>query len=57
MIRKGFLMKVYPDKYEEYEKKHQEIWPEMVEQLHNHGAKNYSIFLDKATSKIGRAHV
>ncbi len=52
MIRKGFLMKVYPDKYEEYEKKHQEIWPEMVEELHNHGAKNYSIFLDKATSTL-----
>lgn len=52
MIRKAFVMTVYPDKHEEYEKRHNEIWPEMVEALHRHGAKNYSIFLDKKTSKL-----
>lgn len=52
LIRKGFIMKVYPDKHEEYEKRHKEIWPEMVEELHRHGARNYSIFLEKGTSTL-----
>jgi L-rhamnose mutarotase len=52
MIRKAFIMNVYPDQHEEYEKRHNEIWPEMIEELHNHGAKNYSIFLDKETNKL-----
>lgn len=52
MIRKAFIMTVYPDKHEEYEKRHNEIWPEMVEELHRHGASNYSIFLDKESSKL-----
>ncbi len=52
MIRKAFVMKVYPDQHEEYEKRHNEIWPEMVKALHEHGASNYSIFLEKETSKL-----
>ncbi|KRG07955.1 L-rhamnose mutarotase [Lederbergia galactosidilytica] len=52
MKRKGFIMKVYPDKHEEYEKRHNEIWPEMVEELRRHGARNYSIFLDKDTDQL-----
>jgi len=52
MIRKGFVMKVYPDKHEEYEKRHNEIWPEMVEQLREHGVINYSIFLQKETNQL-----
>ncbi|SES74131.1 L-rhamnose mutarotase [Salinibacillus kushneri] len=47
MIRKTFVMKVYPDKHEEYEKRHKALWPEMVQELRKHGAKNYSIFLDE----------
>lgn len=52
MIRKGFIMKVYPDKHEEYEKRHNEIWPEMIEELRKHGGRNYSIFLDKDTDQL-----
>lgn len=52
MIRKGFVMMVYPDKHEEYEKRHNEIWPEMVEALRKHGVINYSIFLQKETSQL-----
>ncbi|CAM4200179.1 L-rhamnose mutarotase [Lederbergia lenta] len=52
MIRKAFVMTVYPDKHEEYEKRHNEIWPEMVDALHHHGASNYSIFLDKETNQL-----
>jgi L-rhamnose mutarotase len=52
MIRKAFVMNVYPDKHEEYQKRHNEIWPEMLKVLRNYGASNYSIFLDKETSKL-----
>src|SRR5699024_8503512 len=52
MVRKAFVMTVYPDKHEEYEKRHNEIWPEMADELRKHGASNYSIFLDKETSKL-----
>lgn len=52
MIRKAFVMKVYPDMHEEYEKRHNEIWPEMVDELRKHGGKNYSIFLDKDTNTL-----
>lgn len=52
MIRKGFIMNVYPDKHAEYEIRHNEIWPEMVEALHEHGANNYTIFLEKESSKL-----
>ncbi|BAC12449.1 hypothetical conserved protein [Oceanobacillus iheyensis HTE831] len=52
MKRKGFIMTVYPDKHDEYEKRHNEIWPEMVAELKKHGAHNYSIFLDKQTNQL-----
>lgn len=48
MIRKATKMKVYQDCYEEYKKRHDELWPEMEVMLKEHGAHNYSIFLDEA---------
>ncbi|MGB3149156.1 MAG: L-rhamnose mutarotase [Maribacter sp.] len=50
MIRKGFKMKVYPDKIAEYIKKHNPIWPELEKILKEHGIHNYSIFLDEETN-------
>lgn len=52
MIRTGFLMHVNPDKHEEYERRHEAIWPEMVDVLRGHGASNYSIFLDASSSQL-----
>src|SRR5699024_10752731 len=52
LIRKAFVMHVYSNKHEEYERRHTEIWPEMLEELRNHGASNYSVFLDEETSKL-----
>lgn len=52
MIRKAFLMAVDPDQHEEYEKRHNPIWPELEEAIRSHGARNYSIFLDKETSQL-----
>lgn len=46
---KGFKMKLYPGQEAEYERRHRELWPEMVEMIHSHGGKNYSIFLDRET--------
>ena len=46
---KGFCMKLYPGQEAEYEKRHNELWPEMKEMIHEHGGKNYSIFLDRET--------
>ena len=45
MKRVGFLLKVRPDKVDEYKKHHQAVWPKMLEALHRHGWHNYSIFL------------
>lgn len=52
MIRKGFIMNVHADKHDEYEKRHNEIWPELLDALREHGASNYSIFLDTDANKL-----
>ena len=49
---KGFKMKLYDGLEEEYEKRHNELWPEMQDMIHQHGGKNYSIFLDKDTNTL-----
>ena len=46
---KGFKMKLYEGMEAEYEKRHNELWPEMIDMIHEYGGKNYSIFLDKET--------
>ena len=48
----GFKMKLYPGFKDEYEKRHNELWPEMIEMLHEYGARNYSIFLDEETNTL-----
>lgn len=50
MIRKAFKMKLFDGMAEEYEKRHNALWPEVKEMIHNHGGSNYSIFLDKETN-------
>lgn len=52
MIRKAFKMKVYPDKIEEYTKRHNPIWKELEEVLKNHGVHHYSIFFDSETHSL-----
>lgn len=46
---KGFKMKLYPGMEEEYERRHNLLWSEMQESIHNHGGKDYSIYLDRET--------
>jgi L-rhamnose mutarotase len=52
MIRKAFVMSVHPDQHEEYERRHNPIWPELAKVLKDHGAHNYSIFLNKETNQL-----
>ena len=47
---KAFKMKLYEGMAEEYEKRHNALWDEMKNMIHEYGGKNYSIFLDKDTS-------
>ena len=49
MTIKGFKMKLYPGMEEEYERRHNLLWPEMKDMIHAHGGKNYTIFLDRET--------
>ncbi len=46
---KGFKMKLYPGMEAEYTKRHNELWPQMQDMIHEYGGKNYTIFLDRET--------
>ena len=49
---KAFKMRLYSGKAEEYEKRHNALWPEMKEMIHEYGGKNYSIFFDAETDTL-----
>ena len=49
---KGFKMKLYKGMEAEYEKRHNELWPEMKDMIHEYGGKNYTIFLDRETNVL-----
>ncbi|MDP9379925.1 MAG: L-rhamnose mutarotase [Chloroflexota bacterium] len=45
MQRVAFIINLKPGYEEEYKRRHDEIWPEMLQALRNAGMNNYSIFL------------
>lgn len=45
MQRVGFLLKVKPERLEEYKERHRSVWPEMQDALRETGWSNYSLFL------------
>lgn len=49
-MRVAFKMKLKPGFAEEYKKRHDAIWPELKELLHEAGVSDYSIFLDEDTN-------
>lgn len=49
-MRKAFKMKLFDGYAQEYKKRHDELWPEMIEMIRDHGWTNYSIFLDEETN-------
>jgi len=52
MIRKAFVMAVNAGHEQEYEHRHNPIWPELEATLKAHGAHNYSIFLHPETRQL-----
>lgn len=52
MIRKSFKMHLYEGMAEEYERRHNLLWPEMKKMIREHGGHNYSIFLDDETNVL-----
>lgn len=53
MQRVGFLIRVKPEKLEEYKKHHSPIWPELVEELKTAGMRNYSLWLHPSGLEFG----
>jgi L-rhamnose mutarotase len=49
MARHAFTMKLKKGFETEYQKRHDEIWPELAEVLRNAGVSDYSIYLDEDT--------
>jgi L-rhamnose mutarotase len=50
MKRVSFKMKLKPGMKDEYKKRHDEIWPELLELLKGSGVSDYSIYLDEETN-------
>ena len=50
--RKAFVMSVNAGAEQEYEKRHNPIWPELEKVLKDHGVSNYSIFLHLETRQL-----
>jgi len=53
MQRVGFLIRVQPEKLEEYKQTHNPIWPELVAELKIAGMRNYSLWLDASGLEFG----
>ena len=52
MNRVAFKMKVKSGCEAEYEKRHDEIWPELAALLREQGVSDYSIFLDEESGAL-----
>ncbi|MBN2657143.1 MAG: L-rhamnose mutarotase [Spirochaetales bacterium] len=50
MKRVAFRMKLKPGFEEEYRKRHDAIWPELIDLLKRQGVGDYSIFWDEETN-------
>ena len=44
--RSAFVLRVRPDKIDEYVATHRDVWPDMLRALKESGIRNYSIFRD-----------
>jgi L-rhamnose mutarotase len=52
MIRKAFLIQAKPGMANEYQRRHNPIWPDLMKALKNYGVSNYSIFLHEDTGAL-----
>jgi L-rhamnose mutarotase len=44
MARASFVLKVRPDRMDEYVVAHRQVWPEMLDAIRAAGIRNYTIF-------------
>ncbi|MBQ2259965.1 MAG: L-rhamnose mutarotase [Loktanella sp.] len=49
MEKYAFKMQLHPGMEDEYKRRHDAIWPELVDLLHQAGVSDYSIHLDPNT--------
>lgn len=52
MQRFAFKMKLKPGHAAEYRRRHNAIWPEIIQLLKEKGISDYTIFLDEATNEL-----
>jgi L-rhamnose mutarotase len=52
MEKIAFVMTLIPGHANEYQKRHDEIWPELVIALKDAGVSDYSIFLEHQSNKL-----
>ena len=45
-------IKIFKGQEEEYKRRHDELWPDIEELLHQTGISDYSIFLDESTGDL-----
>ncbi|MGN6626212.1 MAG: L-rhamnose mutarotase [Tepidisphaeraceae bacterium] len=57
MQRVGFLIRVKPEKLEEYKRHHNPIWPELAAALKAAGMRNYSLWLSPDGTEFGYLEV
>jgi L-rhamnose mutarotase len=48
-----FVLRVRPDRLEEYRERHRNVWPEMLAALRETGWRNYSLFLREDGMLVG----
>ena len=53
MQRVAFIIRVQPDKLDEYRKLHNPIWPELQDELKAAGIRNYSLWLKPDGTEFG----
>ena len=52
MVRKGSVMKLYHGKAEEYKRRHDALWQELIDAIRRDGGSNYTIFHDPETDLL-----
>jgi L-rhamnose mutarotase len=52
MQRYAFRMKLHQGREAEYQRRHDEVWPELSAALHAAGVRDYTIWLDRETGSL-----
>ena len=52
MEKYAFKMRLNPGCLDEYRRRHDEIWPELLDLLRDTGVRDYSIYLDEEATTL-----